>query len=404
MWLSCRIIPRFRFILIGLLSLAISAVISAQVYSQPAAASPQWGDVVRLLSDKIASALGSSPSIWLEIKNIAGLGPADTQTLQEQFRSELERRGVEIEGDPSAQTQVQITLSEGTEGYVLVAEIRNKSGEQVALVNGPPSGEVDSPQKPVPFLQASELLQQSQPMFDFAQAAEDDGTPLLLLLVPDRLARFQKIGGSWTMHDSAPLPSSHSTSRDLRGRIDLSGPHGLAVFLTGISCTGSWYPTLSLDCHQSDPSEKSPLGVQAGSPISPDRTPQSYFTVSNSVNGHVRWIETKPDGSAQLFENTHEAAVATFSGWGDEIGSIATPCSTAWHVLVTGTGDWTHSDRIQMYEVAGRRGVAIGRPLEISGPVLSLWQSDDGKSARIVSRDLQTGMYEASIVSASCGN
>jgi hypothetical protein len=35
---------------------------------------------------------------------------------------------------------------------------------------------------------------------------------------------------------------------------------------------------------------------------------------------------------------------------------------------------------------------------------VALWPSDDGKSVRAVSRNLQTGMYEASLINLYCGN
>ena len=71
---------------------------------------------------------------------------------------------------------------------------------------------------------------------------------------------------------------------------------------------------------------------------------------------------------------------------------------------MTGTGDWTQPDHIQIYEIKGHQAVVIGQPLEFSGPILALWPGDDGKSARVVSRNLRTGMYEASIVSVACSN
>jgi hypothetical protein len=401
---SRRIHLRCRPRLVGLLSLAITIIVPAQVSSQSATAlSSQWDDAVHSLVDKITSAL-SSHSIWLNLENVAGLGAEDASTLQGQFQSELTHRGFEIKADSSAETRIQITLSQGAESYVLVAEIKGKSGEQVTMVNEPFSRTIDSPGKPMASLQAKELFLQPEPILDFAQAVGDDGGPSLFLLEPDRLARFEEAGGTWTMRDSVSLPSIPLMPRDLRGRIDLAGPHGIEVSRAGISCTGSWYPTLTLNCGQQHVSEISPLGGQAQFPIPPDRIPASYSVASNSVDGHVRWIETKPDGTAQLFQNSPDAAVATFSGWGDDVVSIAAKCSSAWHILVTGTGDWTYSDRIQMYEVAGRQAIEIGRPLGFSGPVLALWQSDGGESARVISRDLQTGMYEASIVSVSCGN
>jgi hypothetical protein len=73
-------------------------------------------------------------------------------------------------------------------------------------------------------------------------------------------------------------------------------------------------------------------------------------------------------------------------------------------VLVTGTGDWTQRDQIQAYDLKNHQALANGPPLEFPGPVLALWPSEDGKTVRVISRNLQTGAYEASIVSVSCGD
>jgi hypothetical protein len=84
--------------------------------------------------------------------------------------------------------------------------------------------------------------------------------------------------------------------------------------------------------------------------------------------------------------------------------SIASGCGSAWQVLVTGSGDWTEKDQIQLYEIRDRGAVAIGEPVELTGPILALWAGEDGKSARVISRNLESGLYEASMVSVSCSN
>ena len=109
------------------------------------------------------------------------------------------------------------------------------------------------------------------------------------------------------------------------------------------------------------------------------------------------------DGQAQFFDGAAEPA-SSFDGWGSDIVSIESGCGSAWQVLVTGAGDWTRKDQIQLYEIRDRKAIAIGQPMELPGPTLALWPEGDGKSARVISRNLETGMYEASIVSVACGN
>jgi hypothetical protein len=71
-------------------------------------------------------------------------------------------------------------------------------------------------------------------------------------------------------------------------------------------------------------------------------------------------------------------------------------------MLASVAGDWTEPDRLRSYDVAKDAAVADSEPLEFSGPILALWPMLDARTARVVSKNLQTGMYEASIVTVSC--
>ena len=79
-------------------------------------------------------------------------------------------------------------------------------------------------------------------------------------------------------------------------------------------------------------------------------------------------------------------------------------CGDARVALVTGSGDWSEPDSIQAFELRDEALVPSGDPLPFEGPVLALWPSADLKSARAVALNLRTGMYEASIISVTCGN
>jgi hypothetical protein len=124
---------------------------------------------------------------------------------------------------------------------------------------------------------------------------------------------------------------------------------------------------------------------------------------STSGQGASRRVIAGLDGNAEFFDGTADP-VSTFEDWGSDIVSIAGACGANWEVLATGKGDWRQKDQIQLYEIRDRKAVALGQPLELPGPTLAAWPSDDGKSARLISRNLETGLYEASIVSVGCSN
>ena len=100
-------------------------------------------------------------------------------------------------------------------------------------------------------------------------------------------------------------------------------------------------------------------------------------------------------------------AAAAVAGLKGEIGDgvlLDDECNGGRVALATGAGDWTQPDSLQAYELRDGAMVESGDPLAFAGPVLALWPSNDLKAARVVWRNLQTGEYEASFISVTCGN
>jgi hypothetical protein len=73
-------------------------------------------------------------------------------------------------------------------------------------------------------------------------------------------------------------------------------------------------------------------------------------------------------------------------------------------VITSGAGDWTEPDDLRAYDTSSAPPQAVSQPLALSGPVMRMEPMGNGQSVRVVSRNLQTGMYEASIVTIACGN
>lgn len=149
--------------------------------------------------------------------------------------------------------------------------------------------------------------------------------------------------------------------------------------------------------------------------------PPFYTGAARGTADGMEWLIAGVDGKASLFDSSKKL-IATFSGWGDQVATIETGCDDSWQVLTTGTGDSMAPDHIQIYDIRSYpssqtsarstgsenettppEAVAVGQPLDFPGPILTLWPSADLKSARVVSMNLQTRMYEGSIVSVSCG-
>jgi hypothetical protein len=178
---------------------------------------------------------------------------------------------------------------------------------------------------------------------------------MLVVLEPDRIAFYQYQVGEWKLARSIAIPHTQPAQRDMRGRIDIRA--GM-VQLPDAQCAGQLQLPATVTCKSGSASQDAefltePIVVQG-------RTIESY-------------------------------------------APMAPACGVSSLKLVTGLGDWTEPDFVQAYGVKNQAD-AVSEKIQLPGPVLVLWRDDDGKLARVVSRSLQTGAYEASIVSVSCGN
>jgi hypothetical protein len=381
-----------------------------------------WNDAVHDLAKNIATTVTSSHTLSIDVKDITPGAPVDLARFRQALEAQITVQGGRLvtpsPGAPPADAQVQVRISQNVEGYLLVADIHLADSEQAAIVAVASAGEPPPQPGPMPAIQRKIVWRQSRPILDFAQTVTPTNHTLWYVLETDRLVVHDFNDGAQVLQQAGPI-SPLSASRDLRGRLSLTDATHLTAWIAGSRCDGQWNPGFTVSCSP-NPGEQWPMGRTAwvfdaprnyfsgGMILSYDlvaKYPPFYSASSpSSVTGGrsaSRWILTGLDGQAQLFLGRSQPA-STFAGWGSDILSLAPVCGSAWQVLVTGPGDWTQSDRIQLYEITGSRATAVGQPVDVPGPILALWASGDGKSARMVSRNLETGLYEASIVSVSC--
>jgi hypothetical protein len=360
-----RLPLRFMISLRGLglaVSLCAAAGVSlAQSGSQPASA---WIDAVRTLAARIAAFTPQTGTLYLDFKNISSVDAAQAAAVRLELIAELGRRGFHLSTDPAANSQVEATLSESASEYLLVARVRRVEGDQVAIAVGPLRNTgAGGPGGDTPTLARKTVWEQRRPILDFANLPSDSAgaTPLLLLVQPEALTVYAKPGAQWVTAESAPLRHPSSWPRDLRAWIDLNNRK---IELSGLECTGDFAKPAAMQCAAASSGAKFPREL--------DQLPLATTAANGRESGEGLLLDLNCGG-----------------------GRLA---------LVTGSGDWTEPDSIQAFELKDDVLVASGDPLPFAGPVLSLWPSADLKSARVVARNLRTGMYEASIVSVTCGN
>jgi hypothetical protein len=87
--------------------------------------------------------------------------------------------------------------------------------------------------------------------------------------------------------------------------------------------------------------------------------------------------------------------------WGSDIATIHSSCGSGWQVLTSGNVDST-SDTVQAFEVPDREPVAVSAPIEFSGNVTAVWTSSEGSGAIAVLHNVETGTYEAFLLTITC--
>jgi hypothetical protein len=342
--------------LLALCLLAAPRGVSAQ--NSPALP-PQWANAVSELADKIAAEVSPLNPLAFETKNISDLSRVEAVNVQTALEAELKNRSFRLVPADSAASsaqsavQLQLTISQSAQGYVLVAEIEHtadsENAPQVAIVVAPKAAP-GTDQQPEGSLSLDKRLLWQQPakFLDFALLSPDAaGNPsLLAILEPDRLAYYRAQQGSWRFLQAIPIAASRV--RSPRGHIDNDGTH---VYVGDMTCEGKLAQPDVLKC---------------------THTGAAYDS------GFIVILKDQ--------------------------AQIVSPCKTRAAYLETGPGDWTQADSIQGYESNDGQFRASGAPIETEGPVISITQGSAPASARAVVYNLKNKNYEAYLVTATCSH
>jgi hypothetical protein len=392
---------------------------------------------------KLAAAASLRGNGTLSVQNICSLDAPTAALIEHSLLAQLSSRGFRsippiAAGNglmaPSAPStpaaiDIRVTLSENLAGLIWIAELRTPSGKKIVMLPvAVPPGISANEARPVPLLERTIVWRQPEPMLDFAIVAPTAETASqLIVLSPERVAFYNFQQDTWRLAASSAIEHTHPWPRDIRGRIEVDSGK-LSVYLPGIFCSGTAGTALGLYCAPGDekmwPVDGSglvPGTVSHGGSLAKLDPARNYFLdplESPNASGEKfapfysaalqAAYDVHPvilaglDSSAQLHEGGDEVT-AHFPGWGSDIASLNGTCAAPSPVLVTGTGDDTSTDTIQIYQIADRQAMAAGQPISFAGPVRALWAASDGNSAQAISQNLQTGAYEASSISISCG-
>jgi hypothetical protein len=187
---------RFQAALIVLFFIAVLFATSAQNLNP---LPPQWNDAVGKLADKIAADVSPLNPLSIEVRNISPLSAAETRNVRDALDAELRDRSFRMVPTRSAAaesaTTTHVTVSQGADGYVLVAEIQSsseaKNEPQIAIVSAPKLAPgANRPSGDTLLLQKQLIWQQLEKFLDFFVWPVDGSgrASLLAVLEPRRLA------------------------------------------------------------------------------------------------------------------------------------------------------------------------------------------------------------------------
>ncbi len=338
-----------------------------------------------------------------EFRNLATLRRGEFASFSAAFQRELQQRGAKIVAADAA-VRLAVSVTQDPAEYLAVVQIqRGENSETVMETIGP----VDGPAAPEPAfsltLHREFLFSQDRPILDVVL---DDGTHAETLGA-QAISFYELQGGQWTLTDSEHLPTQQPAERGERGFI-FQGINSKAAYVSGEVCIPSLSPgTKGWECERN--TGQMPVRAVAPEAMAGKKIEAWISAASLEMDGKTRFMVTGEDGLARLYEDGAEP-VAVFPNWGSEIASVYSGCGSGWQLLATGNGDWTKPDEIQAMDIQERRAQAVSDPMGFPGPVVVLHtpgtrtavSAAANGEAIAVDRNLQSGRYEAYLLTISC--
>ena len=328
-------------------------------------------DSARALARRIAATIAPGEAVQLTVRNVSSLAASEFAPARQALQTELHARG---EG-----ATVNVTLSENSLGYLWVAEIVRAGKRDGVIIERAPAPDTRAANASPLVVEKKPLWEQEAPILDIA--ASEGG---IAILDPSGISLYRQQDGRWNRVKQAPVDFPKPWPRDWRGRLALRNGE-LVAFLPGAEAGPEW-----------------PLEIGGARILAP----RNYFTAPNlppffsAARAGDGWVLAGVDGRAQLFSAAFEP-VAFFAGWGSDVARVEAKCVAGPLVLATKAGESDDPDEVQAFEIAERKAVAVGAPVEFLGPVTAMHEWADG-AALVISRNLKTGRYAAFILTVSC--
>jgi hypothetical protein len=397
-----------------------------------------WNGPEQQLARKIVAVTGPS-TVAITVENRSSLGKRDREIVQNGLRSALESTGIHLVKSGPAVTTVQISLSENLTSYVWVAQIHQGAGEPVVvMVALPLPGGATAAHESLPLsLRKIPLWIQDDPILDVA-VLEESATPVrMAVLGAEKVSFYRMQAGKWQPEPALTIVHAQPWPRDLRGRLIPARDHLLDVYLPGVMCQSSAGTPATLKCHESeDPWPLVPATLSGGSfpvfsgagsgSVTIPALGGSYATTRNFFTGaltsslgkftavskfysaamlprdkYLLWLFAGTDGQVHMVDGASDRE-SQFN-WGSDLTSVKTSCGAGWQVLATGSEEGS-GNAVRAYEFPDRDPVAVSAAIDFpgAGVVTALWTEARADTAIAVTRNPETGTYEAFRLAVDC--
>jgi len=388
------------------------AVLALSLLSS-AHAADTWQSPSADLAKQIAALTGPG-TITLAIVNRSSITNDDLPVIRHSLEHELRSAGV-IVREKGADTDVRVTLSQNQQGWLWVAEVREGSETNVAML--PVSGAVTAtPASSAPqiALRASLLYAQSAPILDVVILGAPNDQHMAVL-DPERIRIYAQAAGSWQLAQSFDINHAQPFPRDLRGRISPAQDHLFDAYLPGVVCAAtkaadSW--TITMSCSDSDdpwpllsqkafynPARNFFTGVLV--PGFGPKLPPFYSAAEIARTGGTTFLVADVNGAVHILEGGSHKLLIGARDWGSDIAAVRSQCGSGTQVIASAAG-WPVADSVRAYEVSGREATPVSAPLNFDGIITALWAAADKTSTTVVVQKPQETAYEAYNVSVVC--
>jgi hypothetical protein len=395
-----------------------------------------WSVPEQQLARKIVAVTGPG-AVALTVENRSSLSKRESEIVSDGLHSALETLGLRFVKPEQAAAAVAISLSENLNAYIWVAEIRLGDKVSIEMVSKPHVDGVVSTRDSVPLsIRKIPVWAQEEQILDVLVLEENTAPTHIAVLGPEDVSLYRLQGGKWQREQALGVAHTRPWPRDLRGRLTPGKDHLLDAYLPGLLCHSTNGASLTLSCQESD--DPWPLvagsaggGVSANFPslvastlpaipqvggffastrnfftgaLAPGvgkfaTVPKFYSAAFLPRGRYVLWLFTAVDGQIHMVDGVSDQPARL--NWGSDVASLRTACGAGWQVLATSSGV-PGSDSMRAYEFPDRDPVPVSAALDFGATVTALWTEAKGDTAMAVTRNSETGSYEAFRVAVAC--